>query len=77
MTAKERSAKYGPTITVRLSPRMAALLERVRVETGGQSRSRLVAEALATYLAPKAGKRELLHLEPLVMAGRSRMEERK
>lgn len=72
MTTAERNKLYGPTVTVRVTPRVAALLEQVR-KTSGVSRTRIVMEALAQYLAPVAGKRDALHLEGYVESGRRRM----
>ena len=72
MTTAERNQRYGPTITVRLTPRVAALLEQVRSK-GNDSRSRIVMEALAAYLMPAAGKRDALHLEGFAASGRRRM----
>lgn len=66
-------AKYGPTITFRTTPKIAAALERLRQETGERSRSRLINEALAKYLLPVAGKREADALAPLVASGAKRI----
>jgi hypothetical protein len=73
-TTKQGPPKYGPTITFRTTPRIAAALKKLQHDSRERSRSRLINEALAKYLVPTVGKRDADHMAPLIASAEGRLK---